>query len=54
VSARFVAAVEQDRDKLAFKFKLSVDKGNVAALVSFLVSLAVPTDSVRKVSTRQS
>jgi hypothetical protein len=35
-SERFVAAVKQDRDKLTFKFKLAVDKGNAAALVSFL------------------
>jgi hypothetical protein len=34
-------AVEQDRDTFAFKFKLAVDKGNAAALASFLVFDAV-------------
>jgi len=43
-----VAAVEQDRDKLASKFKLAVDKGNVAALVSFLVFDAIADTKIRK------
>ena len=47
-SDRFVAAVEQDRDKLAFKFKLAVDKGNAAALVSFLVFDAIADTKIRK------
>jgi hypothetical protein len=47
-SERFVAAVEQDRDKLAFKFKLAVDKGNAAALVSFLVFDAIADTKIRK------
>ena len=41
-------AVEQDRDKLAFKFKLAVDKGNAAALVSFLVFDAIADTKIRK------
>ena len=47
-SERFVVAVEQDRDKLAFKFKLAVDKGNVAALVSFLVLDPIADTKSRK------
>src|SRR5437899_7871256 len=47
-SERFVAAVEQDLDKLASKFKLAVDKGNVAALVSFLVFNAIADTKIRK------
>jgi len=47
-SERFVAAVEQDRDKLVSKFKLAVDKGNAAALVSFLVFDAIADTKIRK------
>ena len=44
----FVAAVEQDLDKLASKFKLAEDKGNAAALVSFLVFDAIADTKIRK------
>jgi hypothetical protein len=37
----FVVAVEKDRDKLVSKLERAVDKGNAAALVSFLVFDAV-------------
>jgi hypothetical protein len=47
-SEPFLAAVEQDLDKLASKFKLAEDKGNAAALVSFLVFDAIADTKIRK------
>jgi hypothetical protein len=37
-----------ERCRLAFKFKLAVDKGNAAALVSFLVFDAVADTKIRQ------
>jgi hypothetical protein len=42
------AVARRDLDKLASKFKLAVDKGNTAALVSFLVFDAIADTKIRK------